>query len=340
MKSIVKYNRSIEALECDNENNIPNFCKNMLCDKDKKCQKFYKRLISENKKGLVECPYGFYAYFVRNIIYTALLLHEESFGRVKNNIEMGGQKVSNFNRYQKQQLLDLIYDIEETENENITLNDCIHDLRNIGSYFNAMTETIEFDYKELIDNDDNIKALILLYDTINYRLDVIEGIKNQNNQRIFQKIHPQIKKLTLLMKYQAKNKNVKFDIKNEQENQVYLSRNIYLALFLLLENAVKHSPLDSIIHIDFIETDKYTEVVISNDSRKIEQEEIQKLPERGYRGINTISKGTGLGLTLAKAILDDCEADFKIEVIGVSKEKSIFKVRFKFYTYKKHREKS
>ena len=89
-----------------------------------------------------------------------------------------------------------------------------------------------------------------------------------------------------------------------------------------------------------IETDKYTEVIISNDSRKIEQEEIQKLPERGYRGINTISKGTGLGLTLAKAILDDCEADFKIEVIDVSKEKSIFKVRFKFYTYKKHREKS
>lgn len=339
MKSIVKYNRSTEKLECENENNIPNFCKSSLCNKDKKCQKFYKQLVSKNKNGLIECPYGFYAYFVRNIIYTSIILQDESFGKVKNNIENNGQKISNFNKYQKKQILDLIDDIEETENENIALNDCIHDLRNIGSYFNAMTETIEFDYKELVENDDNIKALILLYDTINYRLDVIEGIKNQNNQRIFQKIHPQIKKLTILMKYQAKNKNVKFDIKDDQENQVYLSRNIYLALFLLLENAVKHSPHNTTIYIDFIETEQYTEVIISNDSRKIEQEEIPKLTQRGYRGINTISKGTGLGLTLAKSILDDCEADFKIEVIDINKEKSIFKVRFKFYTYKKHREK-
>ena len=217
------------------------------------------------------------------------------------------------------------------------LSDCVHDLRNIGSYFISLTETIEQDYSELVEDDENIKALLLLYDMVNYRLDVIEGIQKQNDKRVLQKVHPQIRKLTILMRYQAKNKSVRFLIGNNQENQVYLSRNIYLALFLLLENAVKHSLFNSDIDISFQENDEYTEVMISNRCKKIEQSEIPKLVERGYRGINTASKGSGLGLTLAKSIFDSYGADFTISVVPVNKEESLFVTKFKFYTYKNHR---
>ena len=336
MKSIVKYNKDTKNLECDNEQNIPNFCSCYICDSTKKCQNFYRNLMLEKKEGLQICPYGFYTYYIRNTVYTCIIIEEE-LTKVKRNIESKGQKLNSFNKYKKQQFLDIITDIENVENMNIILSDCIHDLGNIGGYFNALTDTIKYDYSNLVESDDNIKALIFLYDMINYRLDVIEGIKNQNNQRILQKVHPQIRKLAILMRYQAKNKNVKLDYERIQENQVYMSRNIYLAMFLLMENAVKHALFDSTIYIDFKENENYTEVIISNNARRIEKEEIPKLTQRGCRGINTISKGSGLGLTLAKAILDDYGAEFKIDVVYINKAECIFKVSFKLYTYKKHR---
>lgn len=337
MKAIVKFNKVEKKLQCNNENNIPIFCSKCICDENKKCQKFYKKIYDEKRDGLQVCPYGFYTYYIRNTVYTCIIL-ETDLKKVKNNIESKGQKINDFNKYKKEQIEDIILDFEEFENNNIILSDCIHDLGNIGSYFNAMTETIEYDYSDLVEKDENIKALILLYDLLNYRLDVIEGIKIQNDKRVLQKVHPQIRKLVILMKYQAKNKNVKFDYGHEQNNKVYLSRNIYLAMFLLMENAVKHSPFDSTIFIDFKENDDYTETIISNNSRKIEKDEIPKLVQRGYRGVNTISKGSGLGLTLAKKILDEYDADFKIEVIDINKSECIYKVSFKFYTYRKHRE--
>ena len=69
------------------------------------------------------------------------------------------------------------------------------------------------------------------------------------------------------------------------------------------------------MYIDFIENDKITTVTIKNKGQKIEQDEICFLGMRGYRGKNTITKGTGLGLEMAKRIFEENDCKLKIDII-------------------------
>ena len=141
------------------------------------------------------------------------------------------------------------------------------------------------------------------------------------------------------MKFQAKYKNVKITFNGTQENEVYMSRNIYLAIFLILENAVKYSPLKSEIYINFEDQKDYSQVVITNSCKHLSQEEIPLLTERGYRGSNSSPNGNGLGLALAKEIFDASDAFFKIEITDYTKELSLFRVKFRLYTTKRKKKK-
>lgn len=69
-------------------------------------------------------------------------MNGDQYYQVKRNIEKYDQKVSQFQIYNKDFVIDYINDIEEIEMYNITLRDCIHDLRNMGAQFNSMSERI------------------------------------------------------------------------------------------------------------------------------------------------------------------------------------------------------
>ena len=121
-------------------------------------------------------------------------------------------------------------------------------------------------------------------------------------------------KLVLLLKYQARKKDVVFDLSSIQNNAPLITNYTYLGLYILLENSVKHSIPKGKVYISFVENEKTTKVIIKNTGQKIEKEEIKFLCTRGYRGKNTISKGTGLGLEMAKRIFEENDCIFKIDV--------------------------
>lgn len=330
MKSLVTYDKSKKTITCDNNNLIPEFCKKCIKDKSKKCQKFYNDLLEKDEEGLYQCPYKFQTYYVRNNIYTSLIIKNENYTKLKKTIESCGQKITEFHSYNIDEIYNLISDFETLIMDNLTLRDCMHDLRNIGSFFNAMSQKITSDYNDLYERDDDIKALLSLYDLVNYRINILNGIKPSDNRRIKQKMHPLIKKLTIMLSYQARKKDIKFEISPIQESYVELSQNIYLAMFILLENAVKHSISDSTININFCELNDYMEVSIENRGAKIEIDEKEKLAIRGYRGKNTSTKGTGVGLSLAKEIFDQHNCSFNIKVTDINKYESLFVVTIKF----------
>lgn len=330
MKSLVTYDKSEKTITCENDKLIPEFCKKCIKDKSKKCQKFYNDLLEKDEEGLYQCPYKFKTYYVRNNIYTSLIIKNENYIKLKKTIESCGQKITEFHSYSDDEILYLISDFETLIIDNLTLRDCMHDLRNIGSFFNAMSQKITSDYNELYEKDDDIKALLSLYDLVNYRINILNGIKSSDNRRIRQKIHPLIRKLTIMLSYQARKKDIKFKISPVQECYVDLSQNIYLAMFILLENAVKHSISDSTININFKELKDYMEVSIENRGAKIEIDEKEKLTIRGYRGKNTSTKGTGVGLSLAKEIFEQHNCSFNIKVTDINKYESLFIVTIKF----------
>ncbi len=329
MKNFVTYDKSQQNLKCDIAEKIPLYCKSCIVNDNKKCQKFYKDLFTQNKPGIYRCPYGFYSYYIRNNIYTSIV-NKDDVSQVKKNIESKQQKIKQFDQYSLEQLANIVQDYERTIVENIELRDCMHDLRNIGGYFNSMTESISINYKELIEKDDDVKALISLYDLINYRLNVFYGINESDNKCIKAKLYPLFRKLKVMMRYQAKKKKINIKLDFEQENTLILSNNIYLAMFILLENAIKHSISKSEIDVQFEETSTETVVMISNTSPLICEDEYTKIFERGYRGKNCISKGSGIGLSLVKQILDTHKYKYKLDIIPLNKEICIFKMIITF----------
>lgn len=330
MRSIVTYDKSEKTITCDNPELIPNFCKKCIADPNKKCKKFYNNLLENGQEGFYHCPYKFGTYFVRNNIYTSLIIKDENYSKLRRTLEIYNQKIANFPQYSKEEAYNLISDFEDLIMENVSLRDCMHDLRNIGSFFNAMSEEVKSKYPDLVQDDDVVKALTSLYDLVNYRINILNGIKTSDNRRIKQKMYPLIKKLTIMLSYQARKKDLKFSIDEKKEKYVDLSNNIYLAMFILLENSVKHSISDNTIDIHLNENNDYLEVTIENTSAIIEDDELEKLMIRGYRGKNTTTKGTGIGLALAKEIFEQHNYPFEIKAVNKNQYESLFTATIKF----------
>lgn len=315
MNSLVIYDKTKKSLICNNPNKIPNVCNKYLSEK--KCLEHYKKC--KNVSGLHKCPYGFNTYCGRGKIYTCLILNGDQYKQVKTNIEKYNQKVNEFQIYNEEFIVDYINDIEEVEMNNITLRDCIHDLRNMGAQFNSMSEEFKSENKELSENSEPAKSLLSMYELLNYRLDILNEIESYKSEKFTKKLHPILMKLVLLLKYQARKKDIVFDLSPIQNNATLITKYTYLGLYILLENAVKHSLPREKVYITFAEDERTTKVIIKNIGQKIEKDEIQFLGTRGYRGKNTITKGTGLGLEMAKRIFEENDCIFKIDVVDNGK---------------------
>lgn len=88
-----------------------------------------------------------------------------------------------------------------------------------------------------------------------------------------------------------------------------------IAFFILLDNAWKYTIPDKEILITFKESEKNLTVVITNWGPWLENDEIEQLTQRGYRGKNALithrDNGKGLGLMIAKNILDACGVKYQ-----------------------------
>ena len=333
MKSVVTYDKSKKELGCDNNELIPNFCKKCFYDKNKKCKDYYENLIKNNKDGIYVCPYKFKSYLNKGMIYTCIIT-EENLSKIKSTFKYSNDDIKKFYIFKESQIINYLMDIEDLRFYNVLLRDCMHDLRNIGGFFNAMSERIASQSPDFINNSDDVKAMLSLYDLVNYRINILNGIRSSDNRRVRQKIHPLIKKLTIMLSYQARKKDLRFKIDKIQEKYVDLSNNIYLAMFILLENAVKHSFSDETINILFDEKDNKLKVTIENTGAVIDDDEHEKIFIRGYRGKNTSTKGSGMGLSLAKEIFEAHKnCDFTVKITKISKEKCLFDAIINFDAY-------
>lgn len=330
MKSFIQYDKSSNCLINESNRKTPDYCINCINDETKKCSNYYSKIFENGAEGLHECPYGFYSFFKKNKIYTSIILKDKDNTKLTRTLKNRNDRITNYDCYTEEQLNDLMNDIDDLFTSNIELRDCMHDLRNMGSYFNSMSEIIEINHKELAEEDEDIKAMLALYDLINYRLNVYYGINESDYKRIKAKLYPLLKKLQVMTRYQAKKKKINVIIDYQQENIVILSKNIYLVMFILMENAIKHSIYNSEINIDFDENDKCTIFKISNQSPLIEEFEQKKIFERGYRGINAVSKGTGIGLSMVKEILDKHEYKYDIDIVKLNDKECIFNFIIEF----------
>ncbi len=124
------------------------------------------------------------------------------------------------------------------------------------------------------------------------------------------------------------------DLKNIKINLNYSDNIVIIADFNwqveaisnILKNSIEHSKDNSNIDIFIKENKLYTEVIIKDYGIGIEKEDLPHIFERFYKGKNTSNESTGIGLALAKSIIE--KSNGKIYVNSIVNKETIFKIRY------------
>ena len=76
------------------------------------------------------------------------------------------------------------------------------------------------------------------------------------------------------------------------------------AITNILKNCVEHTPENKNIYIDFIENNFYTKITIRDEGIGIDKHDVKHIFERFYKGKNSSENSVGIGLALAKSIIE------------------------------------
>ncbi len=110
----------------------------------------------------------------------------------------------------------------------------------------------------------------------------------------------------------ADNKNIRLEFYNKENIQLYSDLNIFQTVIRnLLDNAIKYSPVDSIIKIRSIRSNKIAIISVHDQGRGVDADKIQTLNNTNLNDPEMMSKsdGTGLGLSICKHLLQEQNQD-------------------------------
>lgn len=128
------------------------------------------------------------------------------------------------------------------------------------------------------------------------------------------RLDEQIRKSILLLEGKWCSKNIEFDM--DLPKQMYYGSEPLLAQVWsnILDNAIKHSPAGSVIHVNIHAADKWLTVSIADHGDGM-TEEIQKhIFEKFYQGdASRKAEGNGLGLALVKRIVELCNGTVSVQ---------------------------
>ena len=103
----------------------------------------------------------------------------------------------------------------------------------------------------------------------------------------------------------ANEKKIKIDFKNNSSYSIQAIKAFDCVPFIILDNAIKYSPRNNFIEVQFNEGQHDLEIIISSIGPKVEKENLPKLLDRGFRAPNTEKLGVageGLGLYIANQL--------------------------------------
>lgn len=85
------------------------------------------------------------------------------------------------------------------------------------------------------------------------------------------------------------------------------------ALCNIVKNAIEHSPAGSSVQVLTAENEVYTEIRVTDSGTGISQEEREKLFQRFYRGSDAAQDSIGIGLALAKEVVEQQHGHIQVE---------------------------
>lgn len=128
------------------------------------------------------------------------------------------------------------------------------------------------------------------------------------------RLDEQIRKVILLLEGRWSAKNIEFDM--DLPKQMYYGSEALLAQVWsnILDNAIKHAPAGSVIHVNIQTTEKTLTVSIADHGDGMTEEVQKHIFEKFYQGDSSRkAEGNGLGLALVKRIVELCHGTIIVQ---------------------------
>lgn len=98
------------------------------------------------------------------------------------------------------------------------------------------------------------------------------------------------------------------------------------ALSNILKNCLKYTSENKNIYVSFKETNMFTEIIIQDEGKGMNKEEKRRIFERFYKGENSSNNNFGIGMSLAREIINKDNGKIKVDSTpGIG---STFKIRY------------
>lgn len=194
------------------------------------------------------------------------------------------------------------------------LENLMHELSGINAIIKASAEALSKGTRGAMDKQaishhselvlSNAFLLSTQLDIVNYQLnpDFIE-IEKPDKRNLYGKFHKAIISYNRI----AKQKDVKILVKGSLKTLIDSYPVIDTLPILIIDNAIKYSPRNDEIEINFYEDENEIEVEVCNMGPYLTCEELEVIYDRGYRGIEAIKTdipGHGYGMSFIKYICD------------------------------------
>ena len=128
----------------------------------------------------------------------------------------------------------------------------------------------------------------------------IDFVKTENT--IKEIIEQSIKKVSALCDL----KNIKIEIEGNENSKIICDKRWQEeAISNIIKNCIDHSKENSKLIIKYDENEVYSTIIIKDFGEGISQKDLPHIFERFYKGENATSDSIGIGLSLAKAIIEE-----------------------------------
>lgn len=312
----------------DNDNKFCEKCCKEYCSTR---DSYYEKIVSENKQyKIYTCPYGYSSILTSNGLYTGLVIKNHSnFEKIKRREKINKNYKMNYSVFMENDIIELFKSIDSNKLTYDIYKSTVHDIKRASSCTMEIISSINLDLKDI-----EIKNIVDGFELINTRLDYHDRLLLSPKvlSPILSIIKPCSigKKISKLLEYKALPKNIKIVSHGvPYQSVINDSKSVYVLFFVLIENAIKYSPINSKINITYQDkpnNSSYVEII--NECTELTQEDIDHIFEKGYRGKNSMSvSGNGLGMEVVKKISDICKIEYGVELIE-KYGKKYFKISF------------
>lgn len=216
----------------------------------------------------------------------------------------------------------------------------VHDLRHLSSAIYHSAEQAERAHANgnNVELSDSLRTIIATQTMLKARIDYLDYTTGVDRFETLEKIpvYSRVDKVVRCFRAAARDKFISIELSGESYRFTKGPNILDIVPYTLIDNAIKYSPAHSRVGVSVYDTDEKTIVSISSIGPAIHADERDKIFESGFRGKSAVTlrpAGTGIGLSVAKEIIQKFSGAISINQSGEPFERNGIKYQATEFTF-------